>query len=120
MAKMKVFTKNQKGKIEFTEKELESLLNEIYNDGYNDGKSRTYTWTSPYNPYTPYYYNTHNTTATPSKLEDQITWKTITPDKEGYITTTTGGYTAPSNECVNLKSPLKVTYNTEGECLNDR
>ena len=75
MAKMKVFTKNQKGKIEFTEKELESLLNEIYNDGYNDGKSYTYTWTSPYNP------NYYGITTTPLKREDQITWTTTSTDQ---------------------------------------
>lgn len=45
--KTKIFTKNEKGKIEFTEAELKKLLDEIYNEGYNDGKSRSYTYTTP-------------------------------------------------------------------------
>ena len=45
--KTKIFTKNEKGKIEFTEKELKKLLDEIYNEGYNDGKSRSYIYTTP-------------------------------------------------------------------------
>lgn len=46
--KTKIFTKNEKGKIEFTENELKTLLDEIYNEGYNDGKSRSYIYTTPY------------------------------------------------------------------------
>ena len=45
--KTKIFTKNEKGKIEFTENELKALLDEIYNEGYNDGKSRGYIYTTP-------------------------------------------------------------------------
>lgn len=46
--KVKVFDKNSNGKIEFTRKELEALLNEVYNDGYKEGRdSKYYTWTSP-------------------------------------------------------------------------
>ena len=46
---IKVFETNNNGKIEFTRKDLEKLLNEVYNDGYNKGKeSRSWTWTSPY------------------------------------------------------------------------
>ena len=36
--KVKIFTPNRDGKIEFNQKDLESLLNEIYEEGYNDGK----------------------------------------------------------------------------------
>ena len=46
--KTKIFTKNEKGKIEFTENELKKLLDEIYNEGYDDGKSRSYIYTTPY------------------------------------------------------------------------
>lgn len=46
--KTKIFTKNENGKIEFTENELKKLLDEIYNEGYYDGKSRSYTYTTPY------------------------------------------------------------------------
>lgn len=48
--KTKIFTKNEKGKIEFTENELKILLDEIYNEGYNDGKSKSYIYTTPYTP----------------------------------------------------------------------
>ena len=42
---VKVFTTNERGKIEFTREELEALLNEVWNDGYNH--HGTYWWTSP-------------------------------------------------------------------------
>lgn len=48
MTKIKVFSINEKGKIEFTKEQLEQLLNETYKDGYNDGTTRTYSWTTPY------------------------------------------------------------------------
>ncbi len=44
----KTFTKNEKGKIEFTEKELKELLDEMYQYGYNVGKGyKTFVYTSP-------------------------------------------------------------------------
>ena len=43
----KTFTKNEKGKIEFTEKELKELLDEMYHYGYNEGKGHKYIYTSP-------------------------------------------------------------------------
>ena len=51
--KIKVFTPNERGKIEFTREELERLLNEVYNDGFRDGEAAqreksTWTWTPPY------------------------------------------------------------------------
>lgn len=42
---VKVFTTNKNGKIEFTEQELEKLLNEVWNDGYN--RHGSYWWSSP-------------------------------------------------------------------------
>ena len=46
---IKVFTLNEKGKIELTKDELEQLLNESYWEGY--GKKPTYwTYTSPSYP----------------------------------------------------------------------
>lgn len=47
---IKVFETNNNGKIEFTNKELEKLLNEVYSAGVRDGeeKAHKYTWTSPY------------------------------------------------------------------------
>ena len=60
--KTKIFTKNENGKIEFTEKELKALLDEIYNEGYNDGKSRGYIYTTPVRT-TPWWYGTYCTTS---------------------------------------------------------
>ncbi len=44
----KTFTKNEKGKIEFTERELKELLDEMYQYGYHEGKGhKTFIYTSP-------------------------------------------------------------------------
>lgn len=45
---VKVFQKNNNGKIEFTKEELETLLNEVYWDGYR--ANSTWTWTTPSYP----------------------------------------------------------------------
>lgn len=50
--KVKVFYPNKNDKIEFTRKELEELLDEVYNDGYNDGRYSTWTYTTPSITYT--------------------------------------------------------------------
>ena len=44
---VKVFTKNENGKIEFTEEELKKLLNEVFYEGYNSN-NHSYIWSSPY------------------------------------------------------------------------
>lgn len=47
--KVKVFTPNHNGKIEFTPAELEKLLNEVYEDGQrNCNCNKSITWTAPY------------------------------------------------------------------------
>ena len=49
--KIKVFTKNKDGKIEFAEDELKKLLDEVYWEGYND-HPHTWTWQTPsWSPY---------------------------------------------------------------------
>lgn len=51
--KIKVFSTNQNGKIEFTPEELEKLLNDTYAEGQrNCNCGSNITWTSPY--ITPY------------------------------------------------------------------
>ena len=51
--KIKVFTPNEKGKIEFTREELEKLLNDTYAEGQrNCNCGSNITWTNPY--ITPY------------------------------------------------------------------
>ena len=62
--KVKVFIKNQEGKIEFTEDELRELLDEIYNEGYWDG-TKKYVYTTPYTtPYITRYNANHPYTVT--------------------------------------------------------
>ena len=48
MTKVKVFSLNANGKIEFTKEQLEELLNNTYREGYEEGNKQTFTWTSPY------------------------------------------------------------------------
>lgn len=56
MIKIRTFPHNEKGKIEFTKKELQDLLNEVYDEGKRDSYSICYgsntipvgTYTSPY------------------------------------------------------------------------
>lgn len=49
---VKVFKFDSNGKISFTQKELEKLLNEVYNGGYADGKrANNYWWWYPSNQY---------------------------------------------------------------------
>lgn len=42
MTKIRVFPKNEKGKIEFTKEELQKLLNEVYNEGKIDSYTISY------------------------------------------------------------------------------
>ena len=49
---VKVFKFDSNGKISFTQKELEKLLNEVYNGGFEDGKrTNNYWWWYPSNQY---------------------------------------------------------------------
>lgn len=66
--KIKVFCPDRDGRISFTKKELDDLLDEVYREGYNDGRS--YTWTSPYYPF-----NAGTITTTPLR-GDQFTYTT--------------------------------------------
>ena len=62
--KIKVFTPNANGKIEFTPSELEKLLNDTYKEGQNDCNcDKSVPWTNPY--ITPYV-STTNSEATTS------------------------------------------------------
>lgn len=50
MIKIRVFPKNEKGKIEFTKEELQKLLNEVYNEGKIDGYTISYGSTTTTTP----------------------------------------------------------------------
>jgi hypothetical protein len=90
--KTKIFTKNEKGKIEFTEKELKALLDEIYNEGYNDGKSRSYIYTTPYTSKPWLQYGTWCT------ADD-----TITSSKAATTATTTTATTGDIDSTITIK-----------------
>lgn len=61
--KIKVFTPNANGKIEFTPAELEKLLNDTYAEGQrNCNCGSNITWTNPY--ITPYINTTNSEAAT--------------------------------------------------------
>lgn len=63
--KIKVFTPNVNGKIEFTPAELEKLLNDTYEEGQrNCNCGSNITWTSPY--LTPYINCSDSTTTSAS------------------------------------------------------
>lgn len=92
---VKVFTPNKNGKIEFTQKELEKLLDEVWRDGYNS--NHTYTWHSPW-----WYYPTYTTT---------------TASTNGTITTAhndTVTYISPDDK--NITPTVFATGTTIGEC----
>lgn len=85
----RVFTKNKNDKIEFTEKELKELLDEIYEYGYKEGKGeKTYTYVSP-------------------------SWWTLQKPYYTYCTTTINSddYSTTSDHTINLST----NTNTEGE-----
>lgn len=58
---VKVFTTNKNGKIELTEKELKTLLDEVYWEGYRDN-SHSWTYSTPKSY--PYWYSTTSTPVT--------------------------------------------------------
>ena len=66
MTKIRVFPKNEKGKIEFTKEELQKLLNEVYNEGKMD--SYTIYYGSNITT-TPYYYSTITTSNSSTSID---------------------------------------------------
>ena len=76
MIKIRVFSPNERGKIEFTKEELQKLLNEVYNEGKID--SYTISYGSNITT-TPYYYPTI-TTSNSSTSIDKNNLTSITTD----------------------------------------
>ena len=54
---VKVFTLNKNNKIEFTEKELQKLLDEMYYEGYRNGLNRHYYYYPPNRPWPDVWYS---------------------------------------------------------------
>lgn len=74
MTKIRVFPKNEKGKIEFTKEELQKLLNEVYNEGKMDSYTIYYGCSTT----TPYYPT--NTTSSSSILTGNDKLNSLTVD----------------------------------------
>ena len=53
MTKIRVFPKNERGKIEFTKEELQKLLNEVYSEGKADSYTVYYGSDSIVSPWYP-------------------------------------------------------------------
>lgn len=93
---VKVFKFGENNKVEFTQSELESLLNEVYNNGYLDGRnSKDYTWTSPswYLNGTPKYTDDKTTITTCKDNNTILSGQMSFDDTNTTITTATNiGY----------------------------
>lgn len=76
MTKIRVFPKNEKGKIEFTKEELQRLLNEVYNEGKAD--SYTIYYGSGLTTTTPYYSTITTNNSSFSLTKDNITSTPLT------------------------------------------
>ena len=96
---IKIFTKNKNNKIEFTEQELKTLLDEIYRDGYNKGQSRNYIYTTPsWSPYYSPFYSDYITvtcdgvnSSFTTKLDNKTdnTYYTWSPESQDWVNNTT-------------------------------
>ena len=86
--KVKIFTPDSNGRISFTKKELQALLDEVYKDGYED--ARPYHW---------YWYPSYLTTAT-NTTNPQITW---TADHTSTNTITASNF--DSNNSITIPKP---------------
>lgn len=76
MTKIRVFPKNEKGKIEFTKEELQRLLNEVYNEGKAD--SYTIYYGSGLTTTTPYYSTITTNNSSSSLTRNNITSTPLT------------------------------------------
>ena len=105
----KTFKANKNGKIEFTKKELEALLDEVWKDGYK--ANNTYTWSSPF------WGGSGDGYWTWEKHWHPYVWTTTTAATISGINVTNNGttYTLTSNKtdtatCVNNATANSITY----------
>ena len=95
----KTFKANKNGKIEFTRKELEALLNEVWKDGYKANNS--YTWYSP---------------SWGGSGDGYWTWE---KHWHPYVWTTTDVCTVSNNGVTNKGTTYTVSSNTDtATCIN--
>lgn len=105
----KTFKANKNGKIEFTKKELEALLDEVWKDGYK--ANNIYTWSSPFwggigdgywtweKHWHPYIWTT--TTACTVSTNDGVT---------NHGTTYTISSNTDTATCINSATANSITY----------
>lgn len=67
MIKIRVFSPNERGKIEFTKEELQKLLNEVYNEGKVDSYTISYGSNITTTPYSYPTITTNNSSASIDK-----------------------------------------------------
>lgn len=104
---VKVFTPNKNGKIEFTKKELEKLLDEVWKDGYNSNTN--YTWRSPWwygNGYS--YVSCTNSTDTATAPSSSITYATSDNITSDNITLTADHAALSSDNISNGTISVKI------------
>ncbi len=90
----KVFIKNCNDKIEFTEDELQKLLDEVYDEGYKDGSYR-----KGYFTYTIPNYEKYNITTTPNygeKWWTTVSCSTNSSDSSNNVKTNSTRFKWPS------------------------
>lgn len=103
--KIKVFYPNSQGKLEFTKKELEELLNEAYHEGYQDGDRKHW-----------YSYPDYGSVTVLSNAVDCIDGvKTSADSALAYTDTTTTTSDITGVYAVNVVSALNDSL-LEGEC----
>ena len=85
--KIKVFTPNERGKIEFTPAELEKLLNDTYAEGQRNCNCGTnITWTNPYLNQ-PMCYQDEKTITTCASSNDESACECANPQRKAYTAT---------------------------------
>ena len=123
MYRVKVFSPNEKGKIEFTKREIEKLLQEIYNEGYKDGAQTK--WTISYGGTTGNELRTIPAVYT-TKVEpiDATAPSSICYDKlEGFCNgstiTASGTNSKLSNTTTTHTVPAKLEYSIKDNITTD-
>lgn len=129
MYRVKVFSPNENGKIEFTKREIEKLLQEIYAEGYKDGTQTK--WTISYGGTTKYNGITNNelhaipalytTKVEPieTKAPSSICYDKLEGFCNGSITTASGTDSKLSNTTTTYTVPAKLEYTTKDNITSD-
>lgn len=113
--KIKVFKTNSNGKIEFTQTELENLLNEIYKSGYAEGEAEgrksNFTWASPSISTNPYYNTITTCNTNVDKSIDSLTCKNVNTNNTNHSVKST------VNDSATTRTSTPSTYTIDmGKC----